>query len=185
MRKSISSAAIAVSVLAGGVVLAAPAHAAESCTDPVKNDFSVTTPGPRPDLTFYVKNCADITGSKVTGHSFTSWRPVDPQGHLDEKRFTSFVIKTRIEARKAPQPPLDEDKVITYRTCDLTDLVNKHVDYTGNEDDYENPPNRCDAPAADYDKNLWWSTDSTVVYDIADDGKGAITQQVNGSALLH
>lgn len=185
MRKTISGALTAAAVMAGGVVLATPAQAAGSCTDPFKNEFSVTTPGPRPDLTFYVKNCADVTGNKVTGHSFTSWRPVDPQGHLDEKRFASFVVTTRIEARDSPNPPLDQDKVVTSRTCDLTALVNKYADYTGNEDDFENPPNRCLAPSATFNANLWWSTDSTIVYDIVGDGKGEMTQQVNGSALLH
>ncbi|KUF20173.1 hypothetical protein AT728_30925 [Streptomyces silvensis] len=180
-----SGAALAVIVLAGGVVLAAPAHAAGSCSDPLKNDFGVTIPGPRPDLTFYVKNCADVTGTKVTGHSFTSWRPVDPQGHLDEKRFASFVVTTRIESRVSPTPPLDQDKVVTSTSCDLTSLVNKHVNYTGNEDEWENPPNRCVAPSATFDDELWWSTDSTIVYDIVGDGKGAMTQQLDGSPLLH
>ncbi|MEI5103399.1 hypothetical protein RB200_38910 [Streptomyces sp. PmtG] len=95
------------------------------------------------------------------------------------------MVTTRIEARKDAYPPFDEDKVITSKSCDLTALVNKYVDYTGQEDDFENPPNRCVAPAAAFDKNLWWSTDTTITYDIAGDEKGPITQQVDGSPLLH
>ncbi|QCX77888.1 hypothetical protein C9F11_21280 [Streptomyces sp. YIM 121038] len=185
MHKATVGALLAASVLAGGVVLASPAQAAGSCVGPIKNDFNVTIPGPRPDLTFYIKNCANVIDNEVTGYSLTSWGPIDPQGRLEDKRFTSFVITTRIEAREGVPAPFNKDKVITSKSCDLTALVNKHVEFVGREDDFEDPVSRCVAPAATFDNNLWWSADSTITYDIEGDSQGTITQQVNGSPLLN
>ncbi|WP_393083487.1 hypothetical protein [Streptomyces sp. LN704] len=47
------------------------------------------------------------------------------------------------------------------------------------------PANTCTAPSALYDGELWWSTDSTIVYGIEGDGKDAITQETLGSPLIH
>lgn len=180
MRKTLAAAALAASVLAGGIVFAAPASAVGSCSDSFKDQFDVINPGDKPDQTYYIENCADVTNGKVTGHSATSWQMLDLQAIDLGKRFTSFKVTTRLEARSGPTAP-DVDKVITSKTCDLTELVNKHYEYGATD----RGASTCAAPAATYDKNLWWSTDSTVVYDIEGDGKGPITRQLTGSPLLH
>jgi hypothetical protein len=113
----------------------------------------------------------------MTGKSVMSWQIVDDQVIDNSKRFTSFKITTRIEERLTKTT---EDHVVTSKTCDLTKLVNDNYSWFQVE-----PANTCVAPSTVYDGELWWSTDSTIVYDIEGDDKGAITQQLVGSPLIH
>ncbi|MFE2419429.1 hypothetical protein [Streptomyces hokutonensis] len=47
------------------------------------------------------------------------------------------------------------------------------------------PVNTCTAPSTIYDGEVFWSSDSTIVYDIEGDGKGPVTQELLGSPLVH
>ncbi|MGP4085761.1 hypothetical protein [Streptomyces sp. KR55] len=101
-----------------------------------------------------------------------SWQIINNQAVDNSKRFTSFKITTRIEERLTK---ISEDHVVTSKTCDWTKLVNDNYSWFLVE------PNTCVAPSTVYGGELWWSTDTTIVYD----GKGAITQELLGSPLIH
>jgi hypothetical protein len=167
MRKHLSTA------VAGGAAALAAAPAAAGTAN---SQFDVVFPGDKPQTTYYVENTATLSGS-LTGKSVMSWQIIDDQVIDNSKRFTSFKITTRIEERLTKT---GEDHVYTSRTCDLTKLVNDNYSWFQVE-----PANTCVAPSAVYDGELWWSTDATIVYDIEGDGKGAITQELLGSPLIH
>ncbi|MEU2559981.1 hypothetical protein ABZ626_11690 [Streptomyces longispororuber] len=159
------------------MVFATPASAVGTCSDHMKDAFDVTNPGDRPDQTYYVDNCVNVDDGKVSGYSDVSWQMLDLQAVDTSKRFSSFEITTRIEAWSGISDT-DPDQVITSRTCDLTTVVNKHYEYGG-------PDGVCRAPSTAFDKERWWSVDSTVVYDIVGDGKGKITRHMTGSPRVH
>jgi hypothetical protein len=172
MRKHLSTA-----VAGGAAALALVAlAAAPAAAGTANSQFDVVFPGDKPQTTYYVENTATLSGS-LTGKSVMSWQIIDDQVIDNSKRFTSFKITTRIEERLTKT---GEDHVYTSRTCDLTKLVNDNYSWFQVE-----PANTCVAPSAVYDGELWWSTDATIVYDIEGDGKGAITQELLGSPLIH
>ncbi|MFF8946126.1 hypothetical protein ACF1A5_28450 [Streptomyces sp. NPDC014864] len=160
------AAAVALVALA-----AAPASAATA-----DSQFDVIFPGKKPQTTYYVQNTAGNSGS-MTGKSVMHWQIVDDQVVDNSKRFTSFKITTRIEERLTKS---SEDHVVTSRTCDWTKLVNDNYSWNLLED-----ANTCAAPPTVYDGEVWWSTDSTIVYDIEGDGRGPITKELTGSPLIH
>lgn len=176
--KSLATFALVGGALAGGIAFASPAAAVSSCSDDFAHQFNIIFPGQKPETTYYIPNCADVTSGKVTASSTVRWQIVDDQVIDNSKRFTSFKITTRVESHADSG---GSDTIVTTKTCDLTALLN--ADYSGPAED--GPANRCVAPTATYDKNLWWSSDATLVYDIEGDGKGAITKELYGSPLLH
>ncbi|GAA2762664.1 hypothetical protein GCM10010103_17050 [Streptomyces paradoxus] len=172
MKKCLSTA-VAGGAAALALVALAAAPAAAGTAD---SDFDVVFPGDKPQTTYYVENTATLSSS-LTGKSVMRWQIIDDQVVDNSKRFTSFKITTRIEERLTKT---GEDHVHTSKTCDLTKLVNDNYSWFRTE-----PANTCVAPSAVYDGELWWSTDATIVYDIEGDGKGAITQELLGSPLIH
>jgi hypothetical protein len=172
MRKLLSTAAAGgAAALALVALAAAPASAGTA-----DSQFDVVFPGNKPQTTYYVENTGTESGS-MTGKSVMSWGIIDDQVVDNSKRFTSFKITTRIEERLTKT---SGDHVVTSKTCDLTKLVNDNYSWFQVE-----PANTCVAPSAVYDGGLWWSADATIVYDIEGDGKGAVTQEVLGSPLIH
>ncbi|MEU7059795.1 hypothetical protein [Streptomyces sp. NPDC046197] len=175
MRKLLHTTVAGGAAAAALVALAAaPASAASS-----DSQFDVTFPDKRPQTQYYVQNSASLNSQtgKVTGKSVMSWQILDDQVIDNSKRYTSFKITTRIEERLTKT---SEDHVVTTKTCDLTKLVNDNYTWFQQED-----VNTCVAPSTLYDGEVWWSTDSTVVYDIEGDGKGPVTKELTGSPLLH
>ena len=95
----------------------------------------------------------------------------------ERNKGTSFKITTRLESRPGKDNP---DAIEATKTCDLTKLVNDHYTWFLDE-----PASTCTVPSTLYDGDLWWSSDSTVVYDIEGDGKGPVTKELLGSPLIH
>ncbi|MFE5818181.1 hypothetical protein ACFQ6S_32815 [Streptomyces sp. NPDC056479] len=172
MRKLLTTAGLAASALATGVLLATPAAAASA-----DSDFEVYFPGNKPETLYNVTNTADAASGKITAKSVVSWQILVDQVVDNSKRFTSFKITTRLESRPGKD---SADVVETSRTCDLTKIVNDEYSWFLIE-----PVNTCVAPSMTYDGEVWWSSDSTIVYDIEGDGKGAVTKQLQGSPLVH
>ena len=174
MRKILTAAGLTTSAVALGVLLAGPAAAWSA-----SSQFDVVFPGQKPQTTYYVENTGANTTSNgnMTGKSVVYWQLGVDQVIDGSKRFTSFKITTRIEERLSKT---SEDHVVTKKTCDMTEIVNDHYAWS-----YDAPENTCVAPSTTYDGELWWSSDATVVYDIEGDGKGAITQELEGTRLVH
>jgi hypothetical protein len=172
MRKILTAAGVASSALVLGVLVAGPATAATA-----SSQFEVVFPGQKPQTLYSVDNTAALKDGRITGKSMTYWQILEDQVIDNSKRFSSFKITSRIEERLTQTT---EDHVVTTRTCDLTQLVNDNYSWFLDE-----PANNCVAPATTYDGELWWSSDSTVVYDIEGDGKGAVTKELQGSPLIH
>ncbi|KOX00754.1 hypothetical protein ADK65_14180 [Streptomyces sp. NRRL B-1140] len=174
MRKLLTAAGLTSSAVALGVLFAGPAAAWTASAQ-----FDVVFPGQKPQTTYYVENTGAQTTSNgnMTGKSVVYWQLGVDQVIDASKRFTSFKITTRVEARLGKSA---EDEVITKKTCDMTAIINDHYAWS-----YDSPDNTCVAPSATYDGELWWSSDATVVYDIEGDGKGAITQELPGTQLVH
>ncbi|MDQ0750090.1 hypothetical protein QF034_004321 [Streptomyces africanus] len=174
MRKILTAAGLTTSAVALGVMLAGPAAAWTASTQ-----FDVVFPGQKPQTTYYVENTGANTTSNgnMTGKSVVYWQLGVDQVIDGSKRFTSFKITTRIEERLTKT---GEDNVVTKKTCDLTAMVNDHYAWSS-----DSPENTCVAPSTTYDGELWWSSDATIVYDIEGDAKGAITQELPGTALVH
>ncbi|MET9444372.1 hypothetical protein [Streptomyces sp. NPDC006610] len=137
--------------------------------------FDVALPGEKPQTTYYVESTATLSAG-INGKSIMSWQIIDDQVIDNRKRFTSFKITTRIEERLTATR---EDHVVTSETCDWTKLLNDNYSWF-----VEEAANTCAAPSTVYDGDLWWSADSTIVYDIEGDGKGAITKELLGSPLI-
>ncbi|MFJ7073181.1 hypothetical protein [Streptomyces sp. NPDC098781] len=172
MKKAVSTAlATGTAALALLALTAAPASAASATSS-----FELTFPGNKPHSLYNVENTATHSG-QMTGKSVVWWQIMVDQVEDNSKRFTSFKITTRIEERLTKTT---EDHVVTSKTCDLTKLVNDNYSWFAIE-----PANTCVAPSTTYDGELWWSTDSTIVYDIEGDGKGAFTKELQGSPLVH
>ncbi|MFF4351735.1 hypothetical protein [Streptomyces sp. NPDC001530] len=172
MRKTLTTVGLAASALAAGVLLATPAAAASATTD-----FDVYFPGQKPESQYHVTNTAAVSGGRITAKSVVNWQILVDQVIDNSKRFTSFKITTRLESRPGKD---SADVVETSKTCDLTKLVNDNYTWFLIE-----PVNTCTAPSMVYDGEVFWSSDSTVVYDIEGDGKGAITKEIGGSPLAH
>lgn len=172
MRKFLTTAGVASSALAIGLLLAPPAAAATA-----SSEFDVVLPGNKPHTAYYVENTAELKGSNITGKSVLSWNILVDQVVDDSKRFTSFKLTTRLEQRPTKT---GADRVVTSRTCDLTQLVNDNYSWFLNE-----PVNTCVAPSTPYAGELWWSSDSTIVYDVVGDANGPITRELQGSPLVH
>ncbi|MER5402678.1 hypothetical protein [Streptomyces sp. NPDC002599] len=156
------------------MLLAAPASATDQFS---RSQFDVVFPGQKPATTYYVQNTASQKNGLISGKSMSSWQIVDDQAIDLSQRFTSFKITARLEERLTKT---SEDHVVTTKTCDLTRLVNDNYTWFLDE-----PVNNCLAPSTTYDGEVWWSADSTVVYDIEGDGKAAITKDLQGSPLVH
>ncbi|MGX1567126.1 hypothetical protein [Streptomyces sp. NPDC055506] len=174
MRKILTAAGLTSSALALGVLFAGPAAAWTA-----SSQFDVVFPGQKPQTTYYVENTGANTTSNgnMTGKSVVYWQLGVDQVIDGSTRFTSFKITTRLESRLGAS---GTDEIRTKRTCDMTEVVNNHYAWS-----YDSPENTCVAPSATYDGELWWSSDATVVYDIEGDGKGAITQELDGTRLIH
>lgn len=174
MRKILTTAGLTTSAVALGVLLAGPAAAWTA-----SSQFDVVFPGQKPQTTYYVDNTGAYAtqSGNMTGKSVVYWQLGVDQVIDGSKRFTSFKITTRIEERLTRT---GEDHVVTKKTCDMTEIVNNYYAWT-----YDSPENTCVAPSTTYDGELWWSSDATIVYDIEGDAKGAITQELPGTALVH
>ncbi|MET7379888.1 hypothetical protein ABZT08_13890 [Streptomyces sp. NPDC005526] len=170
MRKTLITAVCLAA--AGTLALTGQASAATNT-----GDFTITFPDKRPATAYYVANEAKLASGNITAESHVSWQILDDQVVDLSKRFTSFKINTRLESRPGKDNP---DAVEATKTCDLTKLVNDHYTWFLDE-----PASTCTVPSTLYDGDLWWSSDSTVVYDIEGDGKGPITKQLLGSPLSH
>jgi hypothetical protein len=156
------------------MLLATPASAASLSSH---SEFDVVFPGNQPQTTYSIENTATLSGGKITAKSLVNWQIVHDQIQDTAKRFTSFKITTRLETRLGKDLA---DVVNTSKTCDLTTLVNDNYSWP-----VVDAANTCTAPSWTYDGDVWWSSDSTIVYDIEGDGQGAITKQLLGSPLIH
>ncbi|MFF4487478.1 hypothetical protein ACFY0F_13450 [Streptomyces sp. NPDC001544] len=172
MRKLVTVLGLGASTTGVCMLLAAPAFAAGLTSS---SSFDVIYPDTRPAQTYFVDNTVELKNGMVTGKSSLSWQILDLVAVDTPKRFTSFKITTRIEERLTKTT---EDHVVTTKTCDLTKPLN---DARSSGE----PANNCVPASSVYDGEVFWSTDSTVVYDIEGDGKGPITQELTGSPLLH
>lgn len=174
MRKLLTAAGLASSAVALGVLMASPA-AAWSAT----SQFDVTFPGAKPKTTYIVDNngAANLDQGDFQAKSVVYWKLAVDQIGDHSTRFTSFKITNRLESRPGKD---SADVVEASKTCDLTRLVNANYSWFAIE-----AANTCAAPSTTYDGEVWWSSDSTVVYDIAGDSKGATTVQLLGSPLVH
>ncbi|MEY2246559.1 hypothetical protein AB8A21_27115 [Streptomyces sp. BF23-18] len=174
MRHLLAAAGSMGAAVAACMLLAAPASATGQFS---RSQFDVVFPGQKPATTYYAQNTATQKNGLISGKSMVSWQIIDDQAVDLSKRFTSFKVTTTLEERLSKT---SEDHVVTTKTCDLTRLVNDNYTWFLDE-----PVNNCAAPSALYDGEVWWSADSTVVYDIEGDGKAAITQNLQGSPLVH
>ncbi|MGW2636366.1 hypothetical protein [Streptomyces sp. NPDC001348] len=174
MRKLVTVLGLGASTTGVCMLLAAPAFAAGLTSS---STFDVTYPDKRPAQSYYVNNTVEPKNGMVTGKSSLSWQILDDVVVDNSKRFTSFKITTRIEERLTKTT---EDHVVTTKTCDMTKLVNDNYTWFLDE-----PVNQCAPASSVYDGEVFWSTDSTIVYDIEGDGKGPVTQELTGSPLLH
>ncbi|MFI6403265.1 hypothetical protein [Streptomyces sp. NPDC050548] len=172
MRRTLTGTGLGAALLAAVALLATPASAASS-----GSDFSVIFPGDKPATAYHVENTASVANGRITAKSVVSWEILEDQVIDNGKRFSSFKITARLESRPGKDNP---DAVETSRTCDLTQLVDDHYTWLLNE-----PVNTCTAPSTIYDGEVFWSSDSTIVYDIEGDGKGPVTQELLGSPLVH
>ncbi|MFI9171623.1 hypothetical protein [Streptomyces lincolnensis] len=172
MRKPLAVLGLAASALAAGVLTASPAAAVSASTT-----FDVVYPDARPQQMYHVDNEAKVVSGKITVNSVMTWQIIDDQVVDNSTRFTSFKITNRLESRPGKD---SADVVEASKTCDLTRLVNANYSWFAIE-----AANTCAAPSTTYDGEVWWSSDSTVVYDIAGDSKGATTVQLLGSPLVH
>ncbi|MBT2421912.1 hypothetical protein J7F01_14905 [Streptomyces sp. ISL-22] len=172
MRKFLTVSGVASTAVAVGLLLATPAAAAKA-----SSEFDVVFPGNKPHTAYYVDNTVDLNGANVMGKAMLHWGILVDQVVDNSKRFTSFKITTKLEQRLTR---FGADRVVSSRTCDLTRLVNDHYDWFVDE-----PVNNCVASPTPYDRELWWSSDSTIVYDIEGDTKGPITQELQGTPLVH
>jgi hypothetical protein len=167
MRKSMLAVGLTSSALALGMLLASPAAATTG-----KSEFTIAFPDQKPRTTFWVENVSSWT-EDMTGKSVVYWQVVE-----DHLQFKSFKITTRIEERLTAT---SGDHIVTSKTCDLTEIVNDYTSWW-----WDKPANTCVAPPTTYDGELFWSSDSTIVYDLVDDDKGPITQELEGSSpLIH
>ncbi|MFI7408573.1 hypothetical protein ACIBU0_07905 [Streptomyces sp. NPDC049627] len=171
MRKIMTAAGLAASAVAAGVLMASPAAAWTA-----NSQFDVTFPNQRPKTTYMVEQNGAVKGD-MTGKSVVYWQLVPGATLGDGTRFTSFKITTRIEERLTPD---GEDHVATKKTCDMTEIINNYYNWS-----FDTAQNTCVAPSTTYDGELYWSSDATIVYDIAGDDKGAITQELQGTTLIH
>ncbi|MFF4485273.1 hypothetical protein ACFY0F_02060 [Streptomyces sp. NPDC001544] len=122
-------------------------------------------------------NDGDSIPPKAHAESTMWWSVLDSVVKDDSTRFTSFKITTRLEYRTDKAAA---DNVVTSKTCDWTKIVNDNLEWHTDA-----PANTCATSNQTYLKELYWSADCTVVYDITGDGKGAITKKLNGSPLGH
>lgn len=171
MRKPLAVLGLAASALAVGVLTASPAAAATNTSE-----FDVVFNNSKPDTRFWVENEAKNIASHITVYSVVYWQPLEDVVDTS-KRFTSFKITNRLESRPGQD---SEDVVEASKTCDLTSAVNANDEYF-----LRDAVNSCSAQWTIYDGEIWWSSDSTVVYDIEGDSKGAITVETLGSPLVH
>ncbi|MFJ5550847.1 hypothetical protein [Streptomyces sp. NPDC093225] len=174
MRAS-ALAATAVS-FCGILATAQPAAAAETCTTK-DNSRIIAMSGAIPETWVGIPTCVEaLPGDKVRGTFRFHWKvgPNDGQSDFTSKRFTSFKVTVRLESRF----PGGADTVVTSKTCDFAEDINKAL---------ESNPNAevgCVTPAAALDHGKQWSGDATAVYDVAGDNKGPITWNLNGSPLM-
>ncbi|MFB7055942.1 hypothetical protein ACFCXT_22780 [Streptomyces vinaceus] len=174
MKKYLAAFAATGGILAGGIAFASPAAAVSSCGEN-SGSVDIAFPGKKPQSLYSFMNCADVSNGKVSAWTWTTWQMMVDVAEDPGKRFTSFKVTTRLEKREWG----GVDTVVSSTTCDLTRMVNENLGWAALEKE-----NKCLAPSATYDKNMWWSSDSTVSYDIEGDGKGVITKQLTGSPLL-
>lgn len=132
-------------------------------------------PGAKPDTLVAV----DVCGGAANGIEFQARATVHRQILVDQvvdksERFASFKVITRAEMRTTAT---SADTVVASKTCDFTEQFNKDwASATGLT---------CQAPATRFDPAAWWSSGTTVTYDIEGDGKGPTTWQLTGSSVVH
>jgi hypothetical protein len=170
------SGCIAISLIA---LASSPASA---WTNTRSDLFDVALPGQKPHTEYDFENRLDVNDSdsippKTHAESVMWWQVLDGVVKDDSTRFTSFTITTRLEYRTDKAAA---DNVVTSQTCDWTKIVNEYAAWHT-----EDTTNTCATQNETYLKGLYWSADSTVVYDIKGDGKGAITKELAGSPLAH
>ncbi|GAB2575069.1 hypothetical protein GCM10027168_04990 [Streptomyces capparidis] len=164
--------AAAVALLGTPAQGAVTAPAAESCATAAGNTTVLDLPGAKPDTLIGTDVCSVVSGGRIRAEVTVRWQIVDDQVIDRSTRFTSFRVTSRLEHRGEPA---GADTVAATAVCDLTEQLNAA---------YANSVGvTCSSPAAAFDADLWWSGDATVVYDLADDGKGPITWQLTGSPL--
>ncbi|MGX2996132.1 hypothetical protein JNUCC64_17920 [Streptomyces sp. JNUCC 64] len=163
---------VAGSLAAGCLLLSGPAAPASAagvpCSAAGVNGKSLAGRGTN---RIDVKVCGwrTVVEDLVQGFSDVDWRVADR-----DVTFASFTIRTRIERRATRNGP---DTVVDSGTHDLTREVNASA---GPRD-----PERCHTPGlVTYDPAYWWSSDATVVYDVAGDGAGPVTWELTGSPLV-
>lgn len=171
MRKPLAVLGVTASALAVGLLTASPAAAVTNTTE-----FDLIFPDSRPETRYTVDNEARVVSGRITVYGVTYWNNAYDVVNTS-KRFTSFKVTNRLESRLGQD---GADVVEASKTCDLTSVVNANEAYW-----MRDANNSCSALATIYDGEVWWSSDSTVVYDVEGDGKGAITVETLGSPLLH
>ncbi|MER7049123.1 hypothetical protein [Streptomyces jumonjinensis] len=185
--RKLSAAAATLALLSGGIAFAAPSSAAPAAAAPAKaaagpeqctqNDRVMDLPGDKPDTWVHVDTCVKLhdlaqAPAWVSGRSAVNWQILVDQVIDRSKRFTSFKVTTRLESRPSAT---GADTVQSTRTCDFT--ANLNADWA------HSTSLNCHAIPVDnpVDTILWWSTDSTVVYDLEGDTQGPITWELTGS----
>ncbi|MFF1411553.1 hypothetical protein ACFVX6_17495 [Streptomyces sp. NPDC058289] len=167
-----SALAVAMASLSGVMIFSQPASAAQTCTT---NNRTQSMFGAVTEVLMEVPVCIEaLPDNKVRGKVVLEWESFnDGQADMTSKRFNSFKVTSRLERRDP-----GGDVVVATKTCDFTANVNSV---------YDNLPSAnivCLTPSATLAPGTQWSGDSTLVYDIAGDDKGAITWHLNGSPLM-
>jgi hypothetical protein len=169
-----SSIGIAAAVVLGGLVAAAagaaPANAAAgaaaanvtNCSSWQSKRFALPR---KPDHEVRMKTCVQRDGNYL--RAYVKWEETDVTDHsLDQKRFDMFIIGTRLERYDAD---------IAWKNCDIVDDMNDWFYGLGT----------CHTAWVHSTLDGGWTGDSTVSYDIDNDGKDGYAWGLTGSPTLY
>ncbi|MER7046901.1 hypothetical protein [Streptomyces jumonjinensis] len=174
-RRIFTAVFTAAAVLGGGVIASGTAVANPGtlkCSTAPENTRDLDLPGQKPDTKVIVENCAEISDQTTAyGNTTIRWQMLVPQAIDQGKRFTSFKVTSRLESRPTPT---GTDTVEASVTCDFTAQLNASL---------ANSTGLTCGPSGLFSYKLYWSIDSTIVYDLEGDGAGPITWQQGGSPL--
>lgn len=164
MRKVIKS--LGTAVVAGSLALAgaatvgvAPASAATECRT---NTRSLNLPG-KPDVKLSVKLCVSGSGTYRTAMAYFSWS--GNLGYIGGTRLNMLWVSIRLERNDGEQ---------SYDSSYYTGSVN--AQYSGSVSLGTTKSGTLPSGG--------WSADSTVQYDITDDGLSPTTWELTGSPLI-
>ncbi|MET9518245.1 hypothetical protein [Streptomyces sp. NPDC002994] len=174
-KQATSIVIISIAMLGLSAPSSAAAPGTKLCADSSTNVRDIDLPGQKPDTKIAADVCVSLSASgHIQASTTLTWAILEDQVQDRSKRFTSFTVTTRAEKRQTSD---GADNVVASTTCDFTKQLN---------DAWANATGlTCAATSVAFDPSQWWSSDTTVVYNVEGDNKGAVTWQLGGSPLIH